>query len=142
MVHALAESCRVLKVGGRLVDLRPYSSGWPLEVVTQDTQLLAGPLDDSIGLSADIASDDAVLEALQRGWFEVENKTSFQYTYCWDTVDGMHEFLKANWKESATVPDSVLSKARCLVQSAHKPVQIRIRRTMSLASYRKLAEAK
>jgi hypothetical protein len=142
MVHALAESCRVLKAGGRLVDLRPYSSGWPLEVVTPNTQMLAGPLDDTIGQSVDIASDTAVLEALQRGWFQAENKTSFQYTYYWDTVDDMHEYLEANWEESATVPDSVLSKARRLVQRANKPAQIRIRRTMSLASYRKLAEAK
>jgi len=142
MVHALAESCRVLKTGGRLVDLRPYSTGWPLEVVTRDTQILAGPLDDTIGQSVDIASDDAILEALRRGWFQEEKKTSFQYAYYWDTVDDMHEFLKANWEESATVPDSVLSKAHRLVQRIDKPVQIRIRRTMSLASYRKLAEHK
>lgn len=142
MVHALAESWRVLKTGGRLVDLRPYSTGWPLEVVTRDTQILAGPLDDTIGQSVDIASDDAILEALQRGWFQAENKTSFQYTYYWDTVDDMHEYLEANWEESATVPGNVLSNAHRLVQSAGKPVQIRIRRTMTLASYRKLAEAK
>jgi len=137
-VHALAESWRVLEVGGRLIDLRPYSSGWPVEIVHRDTQVLAGPLDDSIGLGLDIASDNAVLEAVQRGWFEKENEGSFEYAYYWDSVDEMNEFVKENWRKSATVPDSVLSEARRLVQLTGEQVQIRIRRTMLIASYRKL----
>jgi hypothetical protein len=142
MVHALAESWRVLKAGGRLIDLRPYSSGWPVEIVSRDTQMLAGPLDDSVGLGVDIASDNAVLEAVQSGWFEKENKGSFEYAYYWDSVDEMNEFVKEKWCNSATVPDSVLSEARRLVQLTGEQVQIRIRRTMLIASYRKLAECK
>lgn len=139
MVHALAETWRVLKPGGRLLDLRPYSTGWPLEVLTPDTQLLAGPLDDSIGVALDIASDNAIQQSVDNDRFQEETKTSFEYTYYWDTIDGMHDFLKENWEKSATVPDDVLAKARRLAQSAAQPVQIRIRRTMILSSYRKLA---
>ncbi len=142
MVHALAETWRVLKPGGRLLDLRPYSTGWPLEVVTPDTQILAGPLDDSIGIDLDIASDNAIQEALQHGWFQEETSTTFDYTYYWDTVDDMHDFLQENWKKSATVPGALLSKAHRLVQSAGGPVQIRIRRTMTLASYTKPTKQK
>jgi len=142
MVHALAESWRVLKVGGRLIDLRPFASGWPVEIVNRDTQMLAGPLDDEIGLSVDISSDNAVLEAVQRGWFEKENEGSFEYNYYWDSVDEMNEFVKAEWCNSATVPDSVLSEARRLVQLTGEQVQIRIRRTMLIACYRKLARCK
>jgi hypothetical protein len=138
MVHALAETWRVLRPGGRLVDLRPYSTGWPLEVLAGEAVLLAGPLDDSIGIALDLASDDAIQEALDNGWFQPESSTTFEYNYYWDTVGGMHDFLKENWEESATVPDDVLTNARHLVQSTAHPVQIRIRRTMILASYRKL----
>lgn len=142
MVHALAESWRVLKVGGRLIDLRPYASGRPVEIVSRDTQMLAGPLDDEIGLSVDIASDNAVLEAVQRGWFEKENEGSFEYAYYWHSVDEMNEFIQAKWCNSATVPDSVMSEARRLVQLTAEQVQVRIRRTMLITSYRKLAECK
>ncbi len=141
MVHALAETWRVLKPGGRLIDLRPYSSGWPLEVFTLDTQILAGPLDDSIGIALDIASNNAILEALQNGWFQAETKTTFEYTYYWHTVDDMHDYLQENWQKSATVPEPILSKARRLVQSTTEPTQIRIRRSMTLASYRSPATA-
>jgi hypothetical protein len=140
MVHALAESRRVLKAGGRLIDLRPYSSGWPVEILSRGTQTLVGPLDDSIGLGVDIASDNAVLEAIQRGWFEKENEGSFKFAYYWDSVDGMNEFVKENWRKSATVPASVLAEARRLVQLTGEQVEVRIRRTMLVASYRKLAE--
>ena len=137
MVHALAETWRVLKSGGRLVDLRPYSTGWPLEVLTGDAVLPAGPLDDSIGIALDLASDNAIQQSMDNGWFQEETKTSFEYTYYWDTVDGMHDYLQENWKKSATVPGDVLAKARRLAQSAAQPVQTRIRRTMILASYLK-----
>jgi hypothetical protein len=101
--------------------------------------LLAGPLDDSIGIALDLASDHAIQVALQKGWFQLETKTTFEFAYYWDTVRGMHKFLKANWKKSATVPRPVLSRARRLARQAARPVQIRIRRTMLLATYRKLA---
>lgn len=140
MVHALAESWRVLQVGGRLIDLRPYSSGWPVEIVSRDRQMLAGPLDDTIGLGVDIASDNAVLEAIQRGLLEKENEGTFEYAYYWDSVDEMNDFVKTKWCDSATVPDSVLSEARRLVQSTGGQAQVRIRRTMRIASYRKLSE--
>ena len=105
MVHALAESWRVLKVGGRLIDLRPYSSGWPLEIVHRDTEMLAGPLDDKMGVSVDVASDNAVLEAVQRGWFEKEHEGSFEYAweYQWDEVhnDGKRPY---QWMVPVTLP--------------------------------------
>ena len=76
-----------------MIDLRPYASGWPAEIVNRDTQMLAGPLDDEIGQSVDIASDNAVLEAVQRGWFEKENEGSFEYAYYWDSVDEVGPIL-------------------------------------------------
>ena len=138
MVHALAETWRVLRVGGRLVDLRPYASGWPLEILTRDSRLLAGPLDDSIWQPMDVACDKAIRETLRRGWFEEENEGSFEYTYYWDSVDGMAAYLKENWKKSARVPGSLLAKARRLEQAAGGPVQVRVRRSLSIVSYRKV----
>lgn len=142
MVHALAECRRVLQVGGRLIDLRPHAAGWPVEIVGQDTRILAGQLDDVLGRSDDIASDIAVSEAVRRGWFEKENEEFFEYSYYWDTVDQMNEFIEAEWCDFASVPDNVLSETRRLVQLTGEPVQIRVRRTMLIASYRKLAECK
>lgn len=140
MVHALAECWRVLRVGGKLIDLRPHGSVWPVEIVSRDTRILAGQLDDKLGTSDDIASDIAVSEAVRRRWFEKENEEFFEYAYYWDTVDEMNSFIEVEWSDLAAVPDNVLSETRRLVQLTGERVQIRVRRTMLIASYRKLAE--
>jgi hypothetical protein len=142
MVNALAESWRVLRVGGRLVDLRPHVSGWPVEIVSRDTRILVGQLDDKKGISDDVASDNAISEAVQRGWFEKEDEEFFEYVYYWDTVDKMNAFIEEEWCDLATMPDNVLSETRRLVQLTGEQVQIRVRRTILIASYRKLAECK
>jgi hypothetical protein len=138
MVHALGECWRVLRVGGRLIDLRPHVSGWPVEIVSPDTRILVGQLDDKAGISDDIASDVAVSEAVHRGWFERENEGFFEYAYYWDTVDEMNAYIETEWSNLVAVQGNVLSEARRLVQLTSEPVQIRIRRTMLIGSYRKL----
>ncbi len=138
MVHALAECWRLLKVGGRLIDLRPHVSGWPVEIVGPNTRILVGQLDGNKKIADDIASDIAVSDAVQRGWFELENEEFFEYANYWDTVDKMYEFVKAEWCNSATMSDSVLSAARRQVQMTDKQVQVRVRRTMLIVCYRKL----
>jgi hypothetical protein len=100
--------------------------------------MLAGPLDDSIGQDVDVACDKAVEEAVRRGWFEVENQDAFEYAYYWDSVEGMAAFLKENWKESARVPGSLLAEARRLEQAAGEPVEVRVRRSLLIVSYRRL----
>ena len=142
MVHALAECWRVLRVGGRLIDLRPYASGRTVEIVSQDTRILVGQLDDKLGTSDDTASDIAVSEAVRRHWFEKENEEFFEYAYYWDTVQKMKAFIEEEWCNSVSVPDNVLSDAHRLIQLTDKQAQIRVRRTMLIASYRKLAEGK
>lgn len=138
MVHALAECWRVLRAGGRLLDLRPHVSGWPVEIVSQDTRVLVGQLDDKAGKSDDISADTAISEAVRRHWFEKENEKFFEYAYYWDTVDKMNAFIEAEWCNLAAVPDNVLSEARRLLKLTSEPVQIHVRKTILIGSYRNL----
>lgn len=140
MVHALMESWRVVRVGGRLLDLRPLASGWPVEIVSQDAEMLAGRLDDKKRIGEDTASNNAVSEAVQRGWFKKESEDIFEYAYYWDTVEEMIEYVGADWWNSAIVPENVMAEAHRLVHLAGGQAEIRIRRSMVLASYRKLAK--
>lgn len=139
MVHALEESWRVLQAGGRLIDLRPLGSSWLVEVVGQGTRILAGHLEDRRGIEDDVASDIAISEAVQRGWFEKEQETFFEYTYDWDTVDAMKAYIEAEWDDLAAVPEDVLDESRRLVPLAGERAQVRVRRTMLLATYQRLA---
>ena len=138
MVHALVECWRVLRGDGRLIDLRPHVSGWPVEIVSPDTRILVGQLDDKAGIRDDIAADIAISKAIRRGWFEVENEAFFEYAYYWNSVDEMNAYIETEWSNLVAVQGNVLSEARRLVQLTSEPVQIRIRRTMLIGSYRKL----
>lgn len=137
MVHALAESWRILRSGGRLIDLRPMASGWPVEIVGPGIEKLAGRLDDGKRIRVDDASNDAVLEAVQRGWLKKESEDYFDYAYYWETVEEMVEYVEADWCNAATIPDNVLAEAHRLVDVAGEEVEIRIRRAMVIARYRK-----
>lgn len=120
--------------------MRPLPSGWPVEVVGQDVRILVGQLDDEWGPSDSIASDIAVSETVRKRWFVKENEEFFQYAYYWDTVDEMSEFIEAEWSDMASVPDRLLSEANRVMQLTGEQVQIRVRETIVIASYRKLAE--
>ncbi len=129
--------------GGRLIDLRPYKSEWPIEIVSRDKQILAGRLDENQnGLSDDEASDNAISEVIQRGWFKEESKEFFEYAYYWDTVDQMNEYVKTEWSNLTIMPENVLSNAQHIVRVAGEQVQIRIRRIMLIARYRKMTKDK
>ncbi len=123
--------------------MRPYKSERPVEIVSRDTQILAGQLDENKnGLCDDEASDNAISEVIQRGWFKKESKEFFEYAYYWDTVDQMNEYVKTEWSNFAIMPENVLSNARRIARVAGEQVQIRIRRIMLIARYRKMTKGK
>jgi hypothetical protein len=113
------------------------ASGWPVEIVGPGIEELAGRLDDSKRIRVDDASNDAVLEAVQRGWLKKESEDYFDYAYYWETVEEMVEYVEADWCNAATIPDNVLAEAHRLVDVAGEEVEIRIRRAMVIARYRK-----
>lgn len=119
--------------------MRPHISEWPIEIVSRETKILAGHLDNIMpGLSDDAASDNAISEVIQRGWFKEESKEFFEYAYYWDTVDQMKEYVKTEWSNSANMPENILSNTRRIALAEGKQAQIRIRRIMLIASYRKI----
>jgi hypothetical protein len=137
MVHALFEAWRVLRVAGRLVDLRPAALNWSVEVVTPAGATTAGQLDYSPFLPTEAAANAAIAEIIETGRFEPESEVLFQYNYYWDSVDGMADYIAEKWSDSAILPDSVRTEAGRLRQRSPVPVQLRVIRTMHLASYRK-----
>jgi SAM-dependent methyltransferase len=140
MVHALEESWRVLKTGGRLVDLRPTSPRWKVEVVSQGSAMVAGEFDDTTRSREDVASNRAVSEILFRRLFYKESIDFFEFEYYWDTVDGMVEHVEYDWLDESTVPEDIVGEARRLFKSINGHAEIRIKRKMIIAMYSKLVD--
>lgn len=140
MVHALGECWRVLRPGGRVIDLRPLAAGWPVEIINGEMHIPAGRLNDQGRKNIDEITDEAVREAVRRGWFEVDQKDTFEFAYYWDSVDKMRKYIEEEWASHATIPEEVLSEAHRLEGSAGDRVQVSVRRTLMIAGYRRLAD--
>jgi hypothetical protein len=89
-------------------------------------------------MRVDDASNDAITEAVQRGWFKKESEEYFDYVYYWATVAEIVEYAEVDWSNAATIPDNVLAESHRLVDAEDVDVKIRIRRAMAIALYRKL----
>ncbi len=138
MVHALSESWRILKDGGRLIDLRPYRSEWFVEIINQGNSLLAGQfIGKEDGLNDDAMSDKAISELIHRGLFKIETKEFFDYSYNWESHDQMFDYVSTSWRNLISTPKNVLSKVRKIKNEQGETSVIRIRRNILIASYQK-----
>ena len=137
MVHALREIWRVLAPGGTLIDLRPLSARWPVEVVVNHHATVAGLVDDSPGAPLDTAANESLAQAAREGLFTREQENSFKYLWYWDTPDEMKAYLEENWAPDAILPDEVLAEARRLMSKTGEGGRARIRLHMIISAWRK-----
>lgn len=113
MVHALREIHRVLVPDGVLIDLRPVSDRWPVEVVSESGVRETARFQDlPVGLADDKAADRAIAYAAETGWFTHDEETFFPFTYSWDTPSEMEEWLNDEWNESIALDEESLRATR------------------------------
>jgi hypothetical protein len=128
MVHALDEIRRVLVPGGILIDIRPLSDRWPIEVASTRGVRETGRVDDfPEPLSADRASNEAMNEAETRGWFEREQEGRFPYIYSWDRPSEMEEFVVEDWSDFVQLSDPVKHETRSAWASADADARVQVK---------------
>ncbi len=141
MVHALQEAWRVLAAKGTLLDLRPVSTKYPIEVATPDGEVQVGEVDGSREAPDDAAADRAIRRVVENGWFVPCREGHFDFDIYWDTVSEMASFFMEGSKrmrDPVTPSYADLEKAhRGLTSGAGGRVRLRYRRPMLLAVYRK-----
>lgn len=98
MVHALHEIRRALKPAGILIDLRPISDQWPVEVVSARETRETGRVSDlPPGLEDDNAANQAMINVERNNWFVRERQEFFPLHYVWDTTSEMEEWMDEEW---------------------------------------------
>ncbi len=138
MVHALGEIQRVLKPGGLLLDLRPLSDSWAVEVVSSAGWEATGRLtDQTTGLEDDEAANQAVAEAEARGWFIQQKSGEFPFFYYWDTPSEMKEYLEREWDGFEKMEDDLYRKTSAVWASSNADARVRIRMKMWIATWQK-----
>ncbi len=108
MVHALNEIHRVLAGDGTLIDLRPFVNHSPVQVVSGSEIHVAGRVSQ---LPEDIANDEAadksIAKAAKQGWFILERKEFFPFSYYWDSPEEMQAFIDEEWADFVTIHEEV-----------------------------------
>jgi len=128
MVHALDEVRRVLVPGGILLDIRPLSDRWPIEVASARGVKETGRMEDfPEPRNADQASNAAMSEAEARGWFTRVQEARFPFLYSWDRPSEMEEFVAEDWSDFVQLSDPVKQTTRSAWASADADARVQVR---------------
>ena len=141
MVHALEEARRVLKPGGILIDIRPLSGRWPIEVASTREVKETGQVDDfPEPLKMDRASNKAMQEVESRGWFLREREEFFPYVYSWDTPSEMEEFVAEDWSDFIGLSDAAKLATRSAWATGDADSRVGVRVKILIARWKVLKE--
>ena len=135
MVHALSEARRVLKAGGRMIDLRPTMANRRVELELPVATLFIGEIDSSGSLDDHVAANEALDAALAAGDFTLEHQTEFHYLSDLDTLADLRDF-QAGLRRSV-MPEAIFARVESLLAEEGDGALIRIRREMRIARYRR-----
>lgn len=114
MVHALEIIHQLLRPRGKLIDIHPVGEPSPIEVRTGGQKILAGWLTETDDFVEYKQADDALAQAIQRGWFLVERQTTFPFITHADSLDELREYLVKEWKD-AILDDATARKVEELL---------------------------
>lgn len=138
MVDALGEIFRVLVPGGVLIDLRPVSDRWQIEVVSARGVRETGRLQDlPVGLDDDEAANRAIGQAAANGWFVRTEETFFPFIYSWDTPSEMEAWLDEEWNESLELDDETKRSTRSTWAVSDADSRVRVNVKLLITSWRK-----
>ena len=137
MVDALLQAWRTLRSGGILIDLRPFTCRPPVDVLDGDERRRAGRVDDTGGQEDDDAADEAIMSAVELGYFAKKEQRTFPFAYYWDSIEGMVEYIEDRWSDTSKIPPGTLENARRFVAQAQGKVTLRVTNQLMIAQYTK-----
>jgi hypothetical protein len=74
-------------------------------------------------------------EAIQRGWFDVERKGTFEFATHTDSISDLREYLAKEWKD-AILEEAVTAKATELLNALERDKELIVRERIRIARLR------
>lgn len=137
-MHALHEIWRVLTADGILIDLRPVSDRWSIEVVSsRNIQVTGHVLDLPASLADDEAANQAIAQAAEKGWFAKEQEEFFPYYYSWDSPDEMEDYIKEEWEDYIGLDDATMQATSSVWALSDADARVRVHVKMLITRWRK-----
>jgi hypothetical protein len=141
MVHALSEIRRVLVPDGILIDLRPFSDEWRIEVFSARETRETGhvtPLPE--GIADDEAASQAMADVESRGWFKRENEIYFPIHYVWDAASEAEKWIEEEWEGVATLGEETRRATRSAWALGDADSQVRVKVKMLITRWKVMKE--
>ena len=136
-MHALSEIRRVLVSDGILIDLRPITEPYSVEVISaRETRPIGNLLDLPTGVADDKAADSSIAKAGENGWFIQEQSEFFPFYYSWDSPREMEEFIAEEWEDFIGLNEETKQAARSKWASADADARVRVKVKMLIAKWK------
>ncbi len=136
MVHALKQIQGLLEVGnGRLLDIHPIGEPAPIFVRLDNEHHLVGWIQESSDYEKYGQADEALNEAVQRGWFQLEQRQLITFaTYATDLAT-LRDHLRQNWQD-AWIEDLVAMQVENRLSSLAHEKEIIVEEQIWLSRFR------
>ena len=137
MVHALKQIQGWLKGDGHLIDIHPTGEPPPLHVQLGEERHLVGWVQEESDYVKYSQADEALNEAVQRGWFQVEQRQRVTFaTYAPDLVS-LRDHLREVWHD-AQIEDLVAMQIESLLSNPTEDKELIVEEKIWMARLRPL----
>lgn len=135
MVHALKQIQGLLKTSnGRLLDIHPLGEPAPIYVRLDGERHLTGWIQEGSDYEKYDQADDALHEAVQRGWFHLAQRKLITFaTYATDLA-ALRDHLRQNWSD-AWVEDLVAMQVENRLNSLAREKEIVVEEQIWLSRF-------
>jgi hypothetical protein len=136
MVHALSEIRRALVADGVLIDLRPFSDEWSVEVFSaRETRETGHVTPLPLAVEDDTAANQAMTDVEARGWFRRENETYFLIHYVWDTASEAEKWIDEEWEGDVALGEEARRTTRSAWALGDADSQVRVKVKMLITRW-------
>ena len=124
---------------GILIDLRPLTEQWPVEVFSARETRQTGHLTDlQQWLEDDQAANRAMADGESRGWFHREHEEFFPLHYVWDTPSEMEDWIKDEWETNVNLDEETKRATRSVWALGDADARVRVPVKMLITRWKKL----
>ena len=135
MVHALKQIQGLLGENGRLIDIHPIGEPAPIHVRLNKERHLVGWVQETSDYIKYKQADDALSEAVQRGWFCQEQREQIAFSTYAQDLAALCEHLHENWKE-AWIEELVAMQIESLLNSVTSDKEIIVQEKIWMSRFR------
>ena len=135
MVHALERIHQLLELDGRLIDIHPSGEPPPIEVRIGRQATVVGWMKETDDFSEYAQASAALSQVVERGWFVVERKGTYEFATHADSVSALLEYLAKEWKD-AILDEAVAARAEQLLNAVERDKGLIVREQVCIARLR------